>query len=382
MKIGIDQISFYTTNLYLDLVDLAKARGVDPDKFTIGIGQDLQAVALASQDSISMAANAANDLIDIQDADLILFATESGTDNSKSGAVVVQNLLGINQFARTIELKQACYAGTAALMLGKEYLTNHPDKKVLVIASDIARYGIESPGEVTQGAGAVAMLLTSNPRLAVINDDSVYKSEDLADFWRPLYSDTAFVDGKYSQKIYNQFFLELWNKYKEANDSSIDDFAAFVFHLPYTKQGKKAFDQIANQSNNLKRLENNLLAGQIFNRQVGNIYTGSLYLSFISLLVNGDLQAGEKIGMYSYGSGAEAEFFSLELVENYKEQIMTDVKKLLAKRKQASVEEYQTIFKNQLEANKKDQKINLDLDDARYVLTGQSNGLRQYLKRD
>ena len=37
MRIGIDKMAFATTNDYLDLVELAKERGVDPNKFTIGI---------------------------------------------------------------------------------------------------------------------------------------------------------------------------------------------------------------------------------------------------------------------------------------------------------------------------------------------------------
>lgn len=384
MQIGIDQISFYTTNYYLDLVDLANARGVDPDKYIIGIGQSEQSVALASQDSVSLAANAANSLVGIEDVDLILFATESGIDNSKSGAVIVQNLLGLNKFARTVELKQACYAGTAAIMLAKEFLKNHPDKKALVLASDIARYGLETAGEVTQGIGAVAFLLSANPRLAVINDDSVYQSQDIPDFWRPLYSDTAIVDGKYSQNIYNQFFLDSWERYKKQTAASLDDFAALAFHLPYTKQANKAFNQIADQASEkkLEKLNSNLFASQIYNRRVGNLYTGSLYLSFISLLVNGQLKTADKIGMFSYGSGAESEFFSLDLVENYQQQIVTDVDLLLEKREKVTVEQYQDIFSSQLKADKKNQEINLDLDDAKFVLTGQVDGLRQYLQRD
>ena len=35
-----------------------------------------------------------------------------------------------------------------------------------------------------------------------------------------------------------------------------------------------------------------------YNRYVGNIYTGSLYLSLISLLENRDLQAGETIRLW------------------------------------------------------------------------------------
>ena len=40
MKIGIDLISFYTPHYYLDLKTLAGERGVDPNKFYTGIGQE------------------------------------------------------------------------------------------------------------------------------------------------------------------------------------------------------------------------------------------------------------------------------------------------------------------------------------------------------
>lgn len=63
MRIGIDKMAFATTNDYLDLVELAKERGVDPNKFTIGIGQDLQAVVPPTQDIVTLGAAAAKKLL-------------------------------------------------------------------------------------------------------------------------------------------------------------------------------------------------------------------------------------------------------------------------------------------------------------------------------
>ena len=44
ISVGIDRISFATPHYYLNLTDLANARGIDPNKFTIGIGQSEQSV--------------------------------------------------------------------------------------------------------------------------------------------------------------------------------------------------------------------------------------------------------------------------------------------------------------------------------------------------
>lgn len=35
MKVGIDQIGYFTPNKYVDMVDLAHARNQDPNKFLI-----------------------------------------------------------------------------------------------------------------------------------------------------------------------------------------------------------------------------------------------------------------------------------------------------------------------------------------------------------
>ena len=111
MNIGIDKISFFTPHLYLDMAELAEARDVDPNKYLIGIGQSKMAVIPPTQDVVSMAANAADKILtpeDKEQIDMILFATESGIDNSKSGAVYLQRLLGFKHQVRVVELKQAC----------------------------------------------------------------------------------------------------------------------------------------------------------------------------------------------------------------------------------------------------------------------------------
>ena len=71
---------------------------------------------------------------------------------------------------------------------------------MLVIASDIAKYSINTPGEPTQGSGSIAKLISQNPRLLELHDDNVAQTRDIMDFWRPNYSTTPFVDGMYSTK--------------------------------------------------------------------------------------------------------------------------------------------------------------------------------------
>lgn len=348
MNIGIDKIGFYVPKHYIDMKKLAEKRNVDPDKFTYGLGQDQMSVNTITQDTISLATNAAYNTIsdsDLSGIDLVILASESGTDFSKAGATTIHSLLGINPHARCIELKQACYSATAALQFAKGHIALNPDKKALVIASDISRYGLNTAGEPTQGAGAVAMLITKEPKLLNITNESTYFSDDIWDFWRPNYRDAAVVDGKYSNEQYLRLFNETFSKYKQDFKQDENDLDGMLFHIPYTKLGRKTLNTVVDNDH---RLMDVFSKSTTFNRKVGNIYTGSLYLSLISLLYKANLKDNSKIGLYSYGSGAVAEFFTLELVKGYHDHLAFDPDAELEKRNEVSISEYEQLFSAQL----------------------------------
>jgi hydroxymethylglutaryl-CoA synthase len=87
MKIGIDRISFHTSHYYVDLKTLAAARSVEPDKYYVGIGQEKMAIPSPDEDVVTLAASAAWPLMtagELDDVELLLFATESGIDHSKA----------------------------------------------------------------------------------------------------------------------------------------------------------------------------------------------------------------------------------------------------------------------------------------------------------
>ncbi|MFU0553851.1 hydroxymethylglutaryl-CoA synthase [Gardnerella vaginalis] len=392
-KVGIDRITFATPNCYLSMKDLAIARGIDPNKFTIGIGQSQQAVPPNHQDIVTLGAQAALPLlpyIDNSRLKMVIVGTESGVDASKSSALYIHRLLDLSPWVRCVEVKEACYGGTAALMMARDYVLTHPSAQVLVIAADIARYGVGTPGEVTQGAGSVAMLVSENPHVLQINDDSVVKSAEIQDFWRPVYQSTALARGKFSTEQYIHMFCDVWQQYSAKNDCNFNDFEAICFHLPYTKMGLKAL-RAGFEANSCASLTDDtrerLLAryqdSTQYSRRIGNIYTGSLYLGLISLLdydyfrnfdysivscdssvsydssVTGDLSSGthtnespsspllpgQKIGLFSYGSGAVAEFFSATLVPDWRSALFSNRHlKALNNRTQLSVSQYEEMF--------------------------------------
>ena len=353
LKVGIDTISFYTSHYALDLEHLARERGVDPNKFSVGLDQHIMGVPSPDEDIVTIGTNAALRAIrdvDVSSIELLLFATESGIDQSKAAGIYVHDLLGLPKRCRVIELKQACYSATAALQLALPFLRQYPDKKVLLVASDIARYGIGTPGESSQGCGAIAMVLSANPRILAFDPEYGVVTENVMDFWRPNYSDVAFVDGRYSSKLYLSMLEKSWKQYQSLSGRGFADHDYYCYHTPVPKLVEKAHHYLA-KINGQESLPSEKLFEHInysleYGRKVGNSYTASLYIGLAALLdlAKEDL-AGKRIGLYSYGSGCVAEYFSGVVQSGYRAALDTEFHtRMLAERTALTYPEYEQFF--------------------------------------
>ena len=353
MSVGIDLISFYTSRYYLGLESLAEARGVDYEKYSIGLGQEKMAVPPPDEDIVTMGASAAKpilDQIETNDVELLLFATESGVDQSKAAGLFAHGLLNLSNRCRVVELKEACYSGTAGLQLAAAQVCHtHHATKALVIASDVARYDLGSPGEPTQGCGAVAMLVTDNPRIMALDPEAGFHASDVMDFWRPSYRDEALVDGKYSTKVYMDTAVSAWEHYAERSGRAIDDLHRFCYHLPFTRMGIKAHERVLQAANGskdaVKHAGDAVAEGLAYTRDTGNSYTASLFESLACLLDSNSELAGKRIGLFSYGSGCMGEFFSGVVNPAYRSHLFSaDHTAMLEDRTELAYQEYEDIF--------------------------------------
>lgn len=352
IEVGIDKICFYSPGYYIDLQTLAKARGIDYNKYYIGLGQREMAMTPPDEDIVTMAANAAEQAlkgVDKLSIDTLLFATETCIDQSKSAGVFVHDLLKLSNRCRVVELKQACYSATAALQLGLNKLLAEPDKKILLIASDISRYGLNTPGESSQGAAAVAMVLSANPRILAIEPGSGLHTQDIMDFWRPNYLDEAIVEGKYSSKMYLQSLEKTWAHYREVTKREFTDHDYFCYHNSVPRLVEKAHVALARQNaveTPLEILDKQIQDGLIYGRKTGNSYTAALYISLASLLDNNKVNLeGQRVGFYSYGSGCVAEFFSGIIQPGYKYLIDKPYHQQLFKnRQELDIDEYEKLY--------------------------------------
>jgi len=265
MAAGIDDISIYIPRLYLDAGDFAKARGLDPEKLERGLGIGQMAIVDTNQDPACLAANAClkvmqKNKLTPDKIGRLYVATESSFDESKAMNSYVIGMLeqvyGEDTFGHCggIECKFACVSGSYALYDNTNWIRagEAEDKYALVVVSDIAKYDLGSSGEVTQGAGAIAMLLNDNPRLLSFDPKVTATSiKNEYDFYRPFGKETPIVHGQYSNLLYliqvKNALIDYKRKVKKTGliklkdgETILDHVDYLNMHLPYSNMGKKA----------------------------------------------------------------------------------------------------------------------------------------------
>ena len=365
IDVGVSDIAIYIPQFYLPHHELAEARGVPPEKFREGLGNHKMAILPNWEDSVTMAANAAAQLLEKtgtnpQEIHQLVVSTESGVDHSKPVASFVQGLLNIGSRCRIYEIKHACYGGTAGIVTSIDWIArNHgTSKKALVIMTDTARYGFGSPGEPTQGAGAIALLMEMNPRLFSVDTrmNGIF-SKDVFDFWRPTGHRVPVVDGKYSVACYLEAMEEAVSHFRSnvgiPRGRLLEHLDYILYHMPFTGMARKAhrhfvdtehvdLDPETRQALYKETFRAKVEPGLLGAREVGNIYTGSVYMGLASLLeTERDRVDGKRVGVFSYGSGCGAEFFVCQMKTGLSEIIRgMRFQEQLDRRKAITFEQY------------------------------------------
>ena len=264
--VGLSGLSLYLPPYRVDLQQWCEWTGADWDKIRQVVGTGFR--LLGPQQSIyTMAANAVLRLIQNYDIDptrvrYLGLGTESSTDNS-AGAVIIKGMVdtalkglglpGLSRNCEVPEFKHACLGGIYGLKNALRFLaTDGSDALAIVVSADKALYQRGSSGEPTQGAGAVAMLLSADPTIATIDLLQAGTASDYrcVDFRKPLinrngtgaspdFVDIPVFNGKYSTSCYvdeMQRALEDMHQ-KRGLDASdhIRNIEAVFMHRPYQR---------------------------------------------------------------------------------------------------------------------------------------------------
>lgn len=418
MKVGIDSIAFDVPKIHLSIKTLAENRNIEPDKLIKGLGLQKMTLLDVHQDVITLASNAVFKLIQQenlkpQEISRIYVGTESGVDSSKPiGSYIVSLLesqLGDATFRNcdVLDITFACIGTVDALQNCLDYIRLNPSKKAIVVATDNAKYDLNSTGEYTQGAGAIAMLVTQNPRIMYFSAAVGVATEGVFDFFKPrryfskesalqqennpewngileneiaIFKEQPIFDGQYSNQCYIHRITEAYDNYKkESNQIGIiyQNWENILMHLPYCYQGRRTFVEIfAKEHSELLATQNGetlkdkikslakspeylnvvnqkIYPSEIASGQVGNIYTGSIFLGLLSTLCYHFQQKNEltnkKFGFIAYGSGSKSKVFEATIVQNW-ETVIEKVKlfQTLDQSQQIDFETYIKLYKKEL----------------------------------
>lgn len=381
MSFGIEAAGYYVPGLYLEIKDLAEKRGIEPAKLEKGLGLHKMGLSDVHEDAATFAAEALLKLIkDYQinpkEIARVYLGTESAVDAAKPTASyavqmvekVLEEEFGTRCFRNcdVLDMTFACVGGVDALHNALDFVRVNPDKKAVVIASDYAKYELASSGEYTQGGGAVALLISSRPDLLVIENNWGVASESVFDFFKPrrsynkedlsgapeaypekieIFTDEPVFDGQYSNQCYQDRIKEAYYHYKEltGQDKPYENWKYIIFHLPYAFHGKRVFTEIyslenglsyetsdeqkaiAKSENYLKLINNKIEKTQRASSEIGNMYTASIFMAFLSALQtsfneNEEL-TGKEIGFVGYGSGSKSKVFAGKVSEGWRKVV-------------------------------------------------------------
>lgn len=366
--IGIDSLALGVPRRHLDLRDLAAARGVPASKYLEGIGTHRMAIAAPDEDPVTLAASAARRAFALSGRDpgeigLCVVGTETAVDHSKPVAAYLHGLLGLPSACRVFETKHACFGGTAGLLNAVDWIASGSarGRSALVICSDVARYALGSPGEPTQGAGSVAMIVSERPRLLELEvGRSGAFACDVDDFWRPLHRKDALVDGRLSVQCYLDALAGAYGEWRRDEAAAAEPLARTCYHVPYGKMARKAhrhrkmidgLDEAAADAT----FASEVAASLLLPAQIGNVYTGSLYVALASLL-HAEVGAivGRRVGLFSYGSGCVAEFFAGRVAEGAAALVARlDLDAPLQRSRRLSMAEYEAIRRGDADADRR-----------------------------
>lgn len=338
--VGLHDLALALPRNRIDLATLAARRiAEDPSlekhlaRALATTGQKTMRFPGVTEDTVTLAAEALRTVLDARsDFDpttlrFLALGTETAVDMSKAGSSYVLGLLQKAGYAlptslASFQVQQACVGGTLALLTIAASLqaAGRDGDTAAVLTSDIARYQAPSTAEVTQGAGACALLVSRHPDLLELDLTSTgFASHDVDDFFRPLGSVTSKVRGGYSLACYHETLAEAFEDHcRRAQVSPADELGsidAFFLHVPYALMPVSAMEKLLAKHRGMDQAaataflgDRGFFAGLEATAQVGNLYTGSLYLSLAFGLAErarvwGAATPGKKVLMASYGSG-------------------------------------------------------------------------------
>lgn len=358
MTIGIEKLGIYPASLCLDLGDLCRARGMDAERTLSDLMIQERGLNPPWEDAVTMGVNAALPVLteaERSQVGLLLVGTESSVDQEKPVSSWIHHFLGLPDDCLNLEVKHACFAATGALDLANAWLESSQarGRKALLVATDQTTMHLGKPWEPVGGAGAIAVLLSRTPRLIAYEEGKFgVHAEEVSDVIRP----TMRVETGNSETSLFSYLVGVegaYRKYVEAVGAVDFDtyFKKVVYHVPFGGMTFRAHKSILRDHTSIPNrearahYERKTAASLVYNRRMGATYGASTFIALTGLVdTSDDLVAGDRIGLFAYGSGSCAQFYSAILLPEARAVTQaTAIARQLDARRPVTVAEYEAL---------------------------------------
>ncbi|MGA3297159.1 MAG: hypothetical protein ABSD41_06880 [Candidatus Bathyarchaeia archaeon] len=290
------------------------------DKVRNGLLLREKSVASLSEDSITIATEAALNAIEMAGVDPSKIETVAVGSESKPYAVGtiarhVASFLGLGNRVYVADLEGACNSGMQSNAFVESQIMSGRINCGLAIGSDVAQAPVGDPLEYACGSGAGAFLLGRGDPVATIVDTAAYSTLTL-DFWR---RDGASVPSHFGRTTVEAYISHVIGAIEglllKHPEISLMDFDYITFHQPSGYMPMKTCKMLTQDK--IEMLEYPELEGRIrltpeFIEQrikpwlrvldTGNTYAASTLISTCDILDHA--KPGENVLAVSYGSGA------------------------------------------------------------------------------
>jgi hydroxymethylglutaryl-CoA synthase len=210
-----------------------------------------------------------------------------------------------------------------------------------------------------------------------------------------IHKDQPVFEGQYSNQCYMDRTRNAYFSFKKASglESSIyQSWKSIIMHLPYSFQGRRMLSEIycldhdnkiisgnedaSEYQNKLKEISKSeeyrnfvnekLQPAELASSLIGNLYTGSIFMGFLSTLAHFyELKtelSNQKFGFLAYGSGSKSKVFEGTIQPNWTKAISTvNLFQTLEKSHEIGFETYEKL-------HKKEQKSSVQSPKSEWIL--------------
>lgn len=307
-KVGIVGYGAYVPLYRLPGTEIARV-------WTNGLGGspvNEKAVAGLDEDVATMSIEAARNAvrraqIDVTDIRAVWVGSESHPYAVKPTSTIVAESIGATPHIQAADWEFACKAGTEAVQASIGLIGSGMGKYTLSIGMDTAQGRPGDALEYTAASGGAAFLLGPADEAVAVYQGSYSYVTDTPDFWRRAEEPYPSHGDRFTgEPAYFHHTLSSASKLMELMGTTAEDYTYAVFHQPNVKFPSRAAKMLGFKP---EQIQTGLLANDI-----GNVYSGSCMIGLTAIL---DIaQAGDRILMVSYGSGAGSDAFDLVVTEN------------------------------------------------------------------